>query len=150
MHLQTAGCAWCCVSSNIQAAPAFFVWVPLLPQVVVDTAVFGPAHVAGAGPPTACSAAAAANAKAQLPVRATRHFQPRQGQHAERCLSGDADPGAGYFSYMTVLEGGGLPEIAAKLRRDFWPTFSAELAVWPVVQVGWAGLNGAVGLSRRP
>lgn len=55
-------------------------------KVVVDTAVFGPAHVAG------------------------------------------------YFSYMTVLEGGGLPEIAAKLRRDFWPTFSAELAVWPVVQ----------------
>lgn len=119
------------------SCPGLLCWVPLLPQVVVDTAVFGPAHVAGAGPPTACSAAAAANAKAQLPVRATRHFQPRQGQHAERCLSGAADPGAGYFSYMTVLEGGGLPEIAAKLRRDFWPTFSAELAVWPVVQVGW-------------
>lgn len=41
---------------------------------------------------------------------------------------------AGYFGYMTVLEGGGMPEVAAKLRKDFWPTFSAELAVWPVVQ----------------
>jgi hypothetical protein len=37
---------------------------------------------------------------------------------------------------MTLCEGGTLPDVKAKLRRDFWPTFSAELAVWPVVQVG--------------
>ncbi len=41
---------------------------------------------------------------------------------------------AGYFAHMTVCEGGGLDDVKAKLRRDFWPTFSAELAVWPVVQ----------------
>lgn len=42
---------------------------------------------------------------------------------------------AGYFTHMTLSEGGGLPDVAAKLRTDFWPTFSAELFVWPVVQV---------------
>lgn len=36
---------------------------------------------------------------------------------------------------MTLCEGGTLDDVRTKLRRDFWPTFSAELAVWPVVQV---------------
>lgn len=42
---------------------------------------------------------------------------------------------AGYFTFYTLVEGGGLPDVAAKLRTDFWPTFSAELFVWPAVQV---------------
>ncbi|PRW44616.1 PXMP2 4 family 2-like [Chlorella sorokiniana] len=42
---------------------------------------------------------------------------------------------AGYFTHMTLSEGGTLPDVGAKLRTDFWPTFSAELFVWPVVQV---------------
>lgn len=41
---------------------------------------------------------------------------------------------AGYFTHMTVCEGGTMADVRAKLRRDFWPTFSAELAVWPAVQ----------------
>ncbi|KAI3428656.1 hypothetical protein D9Q98_007479 [Chlorella vulgaris] len=41
---------------------------------------------------------------------------------------------AGYFTHMTLCEGGTLDDVRTKLRRDFWPTFSAELAVWPVVQ----------------
>lgn len=44
---------------------------------------------------------------------------------------------------MTLCEGGSLTDVQAKLRRDFWPTFSAELAVWPVVQVGRAALQAA-------
>ncbi|KIZ00261.1 Protein SYM1 [Monoraphidium neglectum] len=41
---------------------------------------------------------------------------------------------AGYFTHMALCEGGGPEEVMRKLRRDFWPTFSAELTVWPVVQ----------------
>ncbi len=53
---------------------------------------------------------------------------------------------AGYFTHMTLCEGGGLPDVAAKLRTDFWPTFSAELTIWPVIQVrrGRAGGRGRV------
>ncbi|PSC70900.1 PXMP2 4 family 4 [Micractinium conductrix] len=40
----------------------------------------------------------------------------------------------GYFTYMTLLEGGSWGDAMTKLRRDFWPTFSAELTVWPPLQ----------------
>lgn len=40
----------------------------------------------------------------------------------------------GYFTHMELCEGGSLQTVRDKLRRDFWPTFSAELTVWPVVQ----------------
>lgn len=63
-------------------------------QVVADTAIFGPLHVAG------------------------------------------------YFTHMTLCEGGGLPDVGAKLRSDFWPTFSAELTVWPVVQASGRAQGG--------
>ena len=41
---------------------------------------------------------------------------------------------AGYFTHMVLSEGGTLGDVRRKLARDFWPTFSAELTVWPVVQ----------------
>ena len=37
---------------------------------------------------------------------------------------------------MALCEGGTLADVRHKLRKDFWPTFSAELTVWPVIQVG--------------
>ena len=42
---------------------------------------------------------------------------------------------AGFFATVVVVaEGGGLPEIAAKVRRDFASTYAAELAFWPAFQ----------------
>ena len=72
--------------------------VPL--QVVADTVIFGPLHVAG------------------------------------------------YFTHMTLSEGGSLADVGAKLRSDFWPTFSAELTVWPVVQAS-ACRSGRAGVCRE-
>ena len=37
---------------------------------------------------------------------------------------------------MALCEGGSLADVRHKLQKDFWPTFSAELTVWPVIQVG--------------
>lgn len=72
-----------------------------LPQVLADTGIFGPLHVAG------------------------------------------------YFTFYTLVEGGGLPDVAAKLRTDFWPTFSAELFVWPAVQVSQGSCSFVVAASVR-
>ena len=67
-----------------------------LPQVVADTAVMGPLHVAG------------------------------------------------FFAVMTLLhERGSWADVRAKLARDFWPTFSADLALWPAVQARWCQQAGA-------
>ena len=46
---------------------------------------------------------------------------------------------------MALCEGGTLADVRHKLQKDFWPTFSAELTVWPVIQVG-----GSVSGSERP
>lgn len=56
---------------------------------------------------------------------------------------------AGYFTFYTLVEGGGLPDVAAKLRTDFWPTFSAELFVWPAVQVSQGSCSFVVAASVR-
>ena len=85
--------------------------------------------------------AAAAAQSARLPGRPSR---PRCRPHHphSRCLQVIADTAVfgplhvgGYFTYMTLLEGGSWGDAMTKLRRDFWPTFSAELTVWPPLQV---------------
>jgi protein Mpv17 len=41
---------------------------------------------------------------------------------------------AGFFAAVTLAEGGGVGAVKAKLARDFWPTYAAELAFWPAFQ----------------
>jgi hypothetical protein len=42
---------------------------------------------------------------------------------------------AGFFATVVVVaEGGGLTEVASKVRRDFASTYAAELAFWPAFQ----------------
>jgi protein Mpv17 len=43
---------------------------------------------------------------------------------------------AGFFAAVAVAEDGGfnLGALSDKLRRDFWPTYAAELAFWPAFQ----------------
>ena len=42
---------------------------------------------------------------------------------------------AGFFATVVVVaEGGGLPEIAKKVKRDFVSTYAAEFAFWPAFQ----------------
>jgi hypothetical protein len=44
---------------------------------------------------------------------------------------------AGFFAAVTLAEeapDGALEKIKDKLRRDFWPTYAAELAFWPAFQ----------------
>ena len=59
----------------------------------------------------------------------------------------------GYFAHMTLCEGGTLADVRAKLKTDFWPTFTAELTVWPPVQfanfklVRWA--RGSAACQQR-
>ena len=42
---------------------------------------------------------------------------------------------AGFFATVVVVaEGGGVEEVAAKIKRDFASTYAAELAFWPAFQ----------------
>ena len=50
---------------------------------------------------------------------------------------------------MALCEGGTLADVRHKLQKDFWPTFSAELTVWPVIQVGAVSV-GASALAAGP
>lgn len=94
--------AACRVRCAVRKPTALVACRPRAParQVVADTAVFGPLHVAG------------------------------------------------YFTHMTLSSGGTWADAKAKLRSDFWPTFSAELTVWPVVQAR-AGGGACVGVWGR-
>lgn len=87
-------------SSATRSFPAFPPPLPAAPQVLADTAVFGPLHVCG------------------------------------------------YFTHMILCNGGTWADVRAKLRTDFWPTFSAELAVWPAVQARAGEGRGGRGCGR--
>ena len=49
-------------------------------------------------------------------------------------LAGCPPPAAGYFTHMTLGEGGTWEEAKAKIRQDFLPTFGAEVVFWPPLQ----------------
>lgn len=40
----------------------------------------------------------------------------------------------GYFSYMELGMGGTWAQAKAKIAKDFWPTFGAEIVIWPPLQ----------------
>mmetsp|Transcript_15707 Transcript_15707/g.40634 ORF Transcript_15707/g.40634 Transcript_15707/m.40634 type:complete len:167 (+) Transcript_15707:61-561(+) len=41
---------------------------------------------------------------------------------------------AAFFCFMEFVRGGGVTAAQAKLSRDFWPTYLAQMTFWPLYQ----------------